>query len=82
MLAGTAPLLGERLAVRGGPPADLADPLVFYDTSSFGPKAIDALAGVCGAAQLVYGSDRPVVGAGGAQARACAGNGARLLARE
>ncbi len=81
MLAGMAPLLGERLAVRGGPRVDLADPLLHYDSSSFGAVAIDALAGVVGEAQLLYGSDRPVVEpSGGERARALAGNGAVLVA--
>ena len=38
------------------------DPLVFYDTSSYGPLAIGALAdAIGGPGQLLYGSDRPVV---------------------
>ena len=61
MLAGGAPLLGERLAARGGPPVDLTDPLTFYDGSSYGDAAIGAIAGLVGADQLLYGSDRPVV---------------------
>ena len=61
MLAGGAPLLSERLTARGGPPIDLGDPLVFYDTSSYGPVAIEGMARRVGAGQLVYGSDRPVV---------------------
>jgi hypothetical protein len=61
MLAGGAPLLGERLAARGGPPIDLSDPLAFYESSSYGDAAIGAVAGLVGADQLVYGSDRPVV---------------------
>ncbi|HWI70966.1 MAG TPA: hypothetical protein VNT55_03355, partial [Baekduia sp.] len=61
MLAGLAPLHVERLALRGGP-ADAADnPNIFYDTSSYGPRAIVAMAGVVGLDQLVTGSDRPVV---------------------
>ena len=61
MLAGGAPLLTERLATRGGPPVDLSDPLTYYDTSSYGPVAIEAMARRVGAPQLVYGSDRPVL---------------------
>lgn len=61
MLAGGAPLLGERLLARGGPPIDVRDPLVFYDTSSFGPVAIESMAQLVGRSQLVYGSDRPIV---------------------
>jgi hypothetical protein len=61
MLAGGAPLLSERLATRGGPSIDLRDPLVFYDTSSYGPAALEAMARRVGSEQLVYGSDRPVL---------------------
>jgi 6-methylsalicylate decarboxylase len=61
MLAGGAPLHSERYAARRGVPAPDPDPLVFYDTSSYGPRMIGAVAEQVGAAQLVYGSDRPVV---------------------
>jgi len=61
LLAGGAPLHAERLAARGGPPIELRDPLIFYDTSSYGPVAIASTASVVGAGQLVYGSDRPVL---------------------
>jgi 6-methylsalicylate decarboxylase len=61
MLAGLAPLHAERLASRGGPAPDVPDPLVFYDTSSYGPSAVRRLAELVGAQQLLYGSDRPVV---------------------
>jgi hypothetical protein len=82
MLAGGAPLLSERLGARGGPPIDVADPLVFYDTSSYGPVAVEAMARRVGAAQLVYGSDRPVVEpvATGREVL-LAENGARLMDR-
>jgi len=82
MLAGGAPLLSERLATRGGPTIDLRDPLLFYDTSSYGPQAVEAVADCVGTEQLVYGSDRPVIepiqSGHEDQLRA---NGARLLAR-
>jgi hypothetical protein len=61
MLAGGAPLLAERLIARGGPAVDLRDPLTFYDTSSYGPMIVEAMARWVGPAQLVYGSDRPVI---------------------
>jgi hypothetical protein len=61
MLAGLAPLHAERLALRGGPAEAINDPDLFYDTSSYGPRAIAAMAGVVGVDQLVTGSDRPVV---------------------
>jgi len=60
MLAGLAPLQAERLCSRGGPAALDHDPLTFYETSSYGPTAAAQLAGVVGASQLLYGSDRPV----------------------
>jgi 6-methylsalicylate decarboxylase len=61
MLAGLAPLHTERLRSRGGPVTHKGDPLVFYDISSYGPRAVDLMERVVGADQLVYGSDRPVV---------------------
>ena len=61
MLAGGAPLLSERLQARGGPDCDVRDPNCFYDTSSYGPVAVEAMARRVGAEQLLYGSDRPVV---------------------
>jgi predicted TIM-barrel fold metal-dependent hydrolase len=61
MLAGGAPLQLERLAARGGPAGAVHDPLLFYDTSSYGPRALRAAIEIVGAGQLVHGSDRPVV---------------------
>jgi hypothetical protein len=60
MLAGLAPLHAERLLSRGGPAAPAPDPLLFYETSSYGPAAVGQLASAVGAGQLLYGSDRPV----------------------
>jgi len=61
MLAGLAPLHAERLASRGGPSINPPDPLVFYDTSSYGPSAVRMLEEIVGREQLLYGSDRPVL---------------------
>jgi 6-methylsalicylate decarboxylase len=61
MLAGLAPLQAERLASRGGPRPSLPDPLVFYETSSYGPATVRLLGELVGPEQLLYGSDRPVV---------------------
>jgi hypothetical protein len=61
MLAGLAPLHAERLSSRGGPVPLRPDPLIFYDSSSYGPSAVGRLAEIVGAEQLLYGSDRPVV---------------------
>jgi hypothetical protein len=57
-LAGLAPLHHERLAARGGALGPL-DPYVYYETSSYGTRAIDALTRVVGVDPLVHGSDRP-----------------------
>ena len=60
-LAGLAPLHAERTALRGGPALGEPDPLLFYDASSYGPRALRAMAGAVGTAQLVHGTDVPVV---------------------
>jgi hypothetical protein len=60
MLAGLAPLQEERMRTRGAPSAAVRDPRTFYDTSSYGARAVSAMAAAVGPAQLVYGSDRPV----------------------
>jgi len=57
-LAGLAPLHHERLAARGGALGRL-DPLVHYETSSYGTRAVDALVRVVGVDPVVHGSDRP-----------------------
>jgi hypothetical protein len=65
MLAGLAPLHAERLLSRGGPSLFAPDPLTFYETSSYGPAAVRALAAAIGGPeQLLYGSDRPIVDPG------------------
>jgi predicted TIM-barrel fold metal-dependent hydrolase len=64
MLAGLAPLHRERLVARGG--AHAPDPDVFVDTSSYGPRAIDAVIRELGVDRLVHGSDVPVIPAAGA----------------
>lgn len=80
MLAGGGPLLAERLALRDGPPIDLADPLTFYETSGSGERLATAVVGAVGRERLVYGSDRPVMDPprGGDDARLMR-NAARLL---
>ncbi|WP_037677956.1 amidohydrolase family protein [Streptomyces griseus] len=58
LLAGLAPLHGERFAARGdggGP----GDPDVFVETSSYGPTAVDAVVRALGVDAVVQGSDRP-----------------------
>ncbi len=58
MLAGLAPLHGERFLARSGErPA--FDDQAFLEISSYGPRAIDAVVRVLGIDMLVNGSDRP-----------------------
>ncbi len=57
-LAGLAPLHHERLVQRGGKFGQV-DPLLFYETSSYGHRAVDAMSRVVGVDALVHGSDRP-----------------------
>ncbi len=61
LLAGLAPLHGERFAARAGVAEDrgVVDPGVFLDVSSYGTRAVDATVRVVGIDALVNGSDRP-----------------------
>ncbi len=58
LLAGLAPLHGERLAARGGGRGEV-DRHAFVETSSYGPRAIDATVRALGVDTIVCGSDRP-----------------------
>jgi 6-methylsalicylate decarboxylase len=58
MLAGLAPLHGERFAARTGD-RNVVDGDVFLDISSYGTRAVDATIRVLGVDALVNGSDRP-----------------------
>ena len=58
MLAGLAPLHGERVAARTGD-RNVVDEDVFLEISSYGTKAVDATIRVLGVDPLVNGSDRP-----------------------
>ncbi|MEU8239670.1 amidohydrolase [Actinoplanes missouriensis] len=62
-LAGLAPLHHERLAARGGA-LGAVDPYVYYETSSYGTRAIDAMVRVVGVDGIVNGSDRPYARSG------------------
>lgn len=62
-LAGLAPLHAERTALRGGPAEAEPDPLAFYDTSGYGPRALRWMACTVGTSQLVHGTDAPVIAA-------------------
>ncbi|MFK4106328.1 amidohydrolase [Streptomyces sp. NPDC019531] len=58
LLAGLAPLHGERFAARGDGDGR-ADPLVFVETSSYGPRAVESVVRALGVDAVIQGSDRP-----------------------
>lgn len=58
LLAGLAPLHGERFAARRGGPGK-PDPDVFVETSSYGPRAVEAIVRALGPDAVIQGSDRP-----------------------
>lgn len=57
-LAGLAPLALAAASSRGNR-KPLGNPNVFYETSAYDERAIDAMARIVGVAPLVHGSDRP-----------------------
>jgi len=59
LLAGLAPLHSERLIARGGGGRGQVDPGCFVETSSYGPRAIDAIVRELGVDVVVNGSDAP-----------------------
>ncbi|MEZ0074845.1 amidohydrolase family protein [Planotetraspora sp. GP83] len=59
LLAGLAPLHSERQINRGASGRGLVDPDVFVETSSYGPRAIDAVIRELGIDVVVNGSDLP-----------------------
>ncbi|WP_433243776.1 amidohydrolase family protein [Streptosporangium sp. CA-135522] len=59
LLAGLAPLHSERLINRSGESRGLVDPGMFVETSSYGPRAIDAIVRELGIDVVVNGSDEP-----------------------
>jgi hypothetical protein len=64
ILAGGAPFQLERLASRGVDSRAVVRPNVFFDTASYGPRALELTLATYGVAQLVYGSDVPVIDSG------------------
>jgi hypothetical protein len=90
ILAGGWPFQLERLSSRGFEARDALHPNVFFDTASYGRRALELCLATYGVGQLVYGSDTPVIdsgptleavrGFGEAVANAlCRDNPARLL---
>jgi 6-methylsalicylate decarboxylase len=61
ILAGGAPFQLERLASQGIDTRGVVRPNVFLDTASYGERALDVTLATYGVAQLVYGSDAPVI---------------------
>jgi len=61
ILAGGAPFQLERLASRGIDARSVVRPNVYLDTASYGPRALELSLATYGVAQLVYGSDAPVI---------------------
>lgn len=58
LLAGLAPLHSERFIARGGGRGEI-DRDAFVETSSYGPRAADAIVRALGVDVVVHGSDRP-----------------------
>ena len=64
ILAGGAPIQLERLASRGVDVRSVLYPNVFFDTSSYGRRALEVCVETFGVEQLVHGSDAPVIDPG------------------
>ncbi|WP_433433523.1 amidohydrolase [Nonomuraea sp. CA-141351] len=78
-LAGLAPLHSERLIARGGGTRGLVDPDFFVETSSYGPRAIDAIVRELGIDVVVNGSDAPYARAPEPGLGAAAGHAIRVV---
>ena len=63
ILAGGAPVQLERLRSRGFHQADALRPNVYFDTSSYGRRALELAFSTYGVTQIVFGSDVPVIDA-------------------
>lgn len=64
ILAGGAPIQLERLASRGVDVRSVLFSNVFFDTSSYGRRALEVCVETFGVEQLVHGSDAPVIDPG------------------
>jgi hypothetical protein len=62
IMGGGAPFQLERLGQRGD--TDALAPNVYFDTASYGRRAIELTVSACGADRIVYGSDTPVMESG------------------
>lgn len=63
ILAGGAPIQLERLASRGVETRSILRPNVYLETASYGERALELALATFGVAQLVFGSDAPVIDA-------------------
>lgn len=61
ILAGGAPIQLERLRSRGVEVRSTLHPSGFFDTSSYGRRALELCLSTYGVTQLVFGSDAPVI---------------------
>lgn len=61
ILAGGAPFQHERLALRGVDVRGTLDPGVYFDSATYGRRAIELCIETFGVERIVYGSDTPVV---------------------
>ncbi len=61
ILAGGGPFQLERLRSRGVDVRSTLHPTVFFDTASYGRRALELCLATYGVGQLVYGSDIPVI---------------------
>jgi len=64
ILAGGAPFQLERLSQRGVEVRSALDPGVFFDTATYGRRALELCVETFGVEHLTYGSDTPVVDSG------------------
>lgn len=91
ILAGGAPIQLERMLSRGADAGLATRTAVYLDTASYGRRALELCLEAPGAAQLVYGSDVPVIDSGptlqavrslgtAVESALCSENPARLLA--
>jgi 6-methylsalicylate decarboxylase len=61
ILAGGGPFQLERLQSRGIPGRELMHENVFFETASYGRRALELCLATFGVGQLLYGSDAPVI---------------------
>ena len=61
ILAGGAPIQLERLASRGVDVRSVLHPNVFFDTASYGRRALELCVETFGVENIVHGSDAPVI---------------------